>query len=113
MKVHLHHVGLAVGDIEATVAAFRAAFGAERMPEPAAGHVLVRVGDVHLALVPRHDGDPRARARGDHLAFTLSASEHTHVVHQLLANGWRSQDVQGRTYVQNDDRSLTLELLVE
>jgi len=113
MKIQLHHIGLAVGDLDATLDALIAALGAERLPAPTAGHVLLRVGDVHLALVARKDADPRTRAWGDHLAFTVPATSRDDIVRRLRDRGWLSQDVHGRVYVRSADASLTLELLAE
>ena len=73
---------------------------------------MLRVGDVHLALVARKDADPRTRAWGDHLAFTVPATSRDDIVRRLGARGWHSQHVHGRVYVRNADASLTLELLV-
>lgn len=113
MKVQLHHIGLAVGDIDATIEALSAALGAVRAPAPLAGHTLLRIGDLRLALVARTGNDPRERAWGDHLALTVPAASRHEVVGALLAKGWQAQEVRGRIYVRNDDGSLTLELLAE
>ena len=112
MKIQLHHIGLAVGDLDATLDALVDALGAERSPASTADHVLLRVGDVNLALVARKDADPVTRAWGDHLAVTVPAESRDDIVRRLGARGWPSQDVHGRVYVRNPDASLTLELLV-
>lgn len=112
MNIELHHIGITVGHVEQTLDALSAAFGAERLPAPSAGHMLLRFGALQLALVERKGTDPLARASGDHLAFTLPAAARDEAVRKLSERGWQSQDVRGRVYVQSPDASLTLELLV-
>jgi hypothetical protein len=111
MHIELHHIGITVGQVDEILDALREAFGAERLPEPAAGHMLVRLGALELALVERKDTDPSERAFGDHLAFTLSAAERDEAVRRLKERGWPAEEVRGRIYVQSPDASLTLELL--
>lgn len=112
VNIQLHHIGVAVGDVEATIQALVAALAAERVPAPGTGHELVRIGDLHVALVPRRDSDPRVRPWGDHVALTTAASARGEIVERLEAFGWRSQDVHGRIYVRSPCELLTLELLV-
>lgn len=111
MNIQLHHIGVAVGDVEATIEALVAAFAAERVPAPGTGHELIRIGDIQLALVPLGDRDPRQRAWGDHVALAVPASSRADTVKRLEDHGWRSQDVRGRIYVQSPCGLLTLELL--
>ncbi len=113
MHARLHHLGLTVGDVDATAAALASVFDAERLEAPVTGHALIRLGDIHLALVPLEGNDPANRPRGDHLALALPADQRNVAVARLEAAMWSTQEVQGRVYARSPDGTLTLELLAE
>ncbi len=111
MSPVVHHLGLAVTDVPSVLEALEAAFGARRLEAPVAGHALLHLGELRLALVPLEAGEPRARARGDHLALELPAGARARAAGALQARGWVTELVRGRLYARAPDGMLTLELL--
>lgn len=105
-----HHVGVVVQDVARSTDLLVQLLDAEVLPAPSAGHTLLRVGGIHLALVPRQDGDPTVRAWGEHLAFSVPPSSRAELVARLDRLGCVHEDVRGRLYARDAD-GLTLELL--
>lgn len=110
MTLSLHHIGLSTRDLTRRTALLVCLLGAEVLPAPETGHVLLQLGGARLALVPWREGDPDAPARGDHLAFSLPRGAREELLRRAGALGCASSAVEGRLYLR-DHEGLTLELL--
>lgn len=109
MQLSLHHLGIVARDVSVSTDFYVRLVEAEVLPTPMAGHTLLRAGALHLALVPRKEGDPEGHAWGSHLA--VETSETPEVIFERLASlGAAHECVRGRVYARDPD-GFTIEFL--
>jgi catechol 2,3-dioxygenase-like lactoylglutathione lyase family enzyme len=109
MKLTVHHLGIVARDVAVSTDFYLRLLDAEVLPTPQAGHVLLRAGDLHLALVPPNEGDPDGYAWGNHLALETTETPAA-ILGRLAALGCVHENVRGRVYTRDPD-GFTLEFL--
>lgn len=108
MDIGVHHIGIVTRDLPRSLAFYAQLLGARS--EPLAGHTLLVVGSVRLALTEARPTDPPGYAWGHHVAFALPAAERPALIERLSALRAPHEDVRGRLYARDPD-GFTLEFL--
>lgn len=108
MNPLIDHVGIVCSDLPRSTAFYTHLL--EATVTPLGGHTVVAAGGVHIALVPRRDGDPSTPGWGHHLCIRLHARDRPALVSRLASLGSRHEEVEDRLYTHDPD-GFVLELV--